>query len=695
MNATGKDHWHILRATLHNNPLIAGRCLRWPCPAPLPPTPLLHELRNQAARQGLLPLFSLHLFSALALPKKDRPQSDQFSQNSVPFYPGCPEEILHKAHWCCLPILVCQGANAAVTWLMLGRHRKIQGVSFIGIPLPEASSREGANMAMEAIMHHLQSPDCGYLAFTLQHPDDPPLTGGSLALPLALGMLLLDRNRTWPKGAYASGGLSATGRILAVAGEKIKYGMAVNSMTMLIYPDSGLLEEIPDAKVVRCANLEQAIFALDAVQQGVEAAAITQYRACLAKPSLFLHQFKSLPLELLNFASGRKLLAQIQNERHNLLPALANCLAVCHDDPDRAAVIAKLFNPEEIAALVRQDADKAFVAHRWCMARIASANRSGAVCEGQSWIELAQNLEPMVTGDEMADCANHGFVTTRFNRYDFQPEPPADFIVYLGIEEQRYKIDQRDNRALGAMYGTLAQNYGFCGPSCRAQFMDCIRRAEAAFGRKYRWESQRLLAYQIYSLMDSSQYMEATELLNLYLHLPADSTPQQWIDAAQQLWQQPTEHSPFQIALVCRLLAELAKTDTLNPQPDWCRSLASFLPNRLSHPWQLSALNLGRLFFSAGLPEQGTTLLQRCAASCSAGEIATVPMALLPLASLHALDPHNMDVLHACSEILQKIRVSTMLQQTHFQTLVDGLSPAQVLATVWASPYRYFPFSYR
>lgn len=695
MKSAGGDYWRNLLVLLRATSLIAGRHLRHPCPVSLPPATVMAELHHRADHQGLAPLLNRHLLSTLALPPSLRPQPGQLPLHVISSIPGYTEEMLLQTHWLCVPILTCQGQSASTTWILLGRVPPPRDFSFIGEPQPEASSKATANAALAAIQTHGTCSGHGFLAIMLQHPDDPPLTGGSLGLPLALGMLLADQGKHWPERVYASGGLSADGRILSVRGEDLKYGQVAHALKMLVYPDSGLIDTMMDAKVVRCADLAQALFALDCMQEGADGADVVHYRACLVHPSLFLSQFRLLPLGLLNFAMGREQLARLKKERHQLLPALAHCLAACADDPERTAHIADLFDVQEIAAIGRQETDEAIAAYRWCVARIACANRSGAVADGQAWIALAQDLAQRMGGGKRSDCANHGFITARFNRYDFRPEPPDDFARHLNLEQQIYQIDQRDNRALGALYGTLAQNYGFCGLAYQQQFDECIRLAEAAFGREHRRESLRLLAYQIYNRIDGRHYQEAFELLNRYLGVPADNGPRQWIEAVRCQQQHTTEHSPFQAAIVCRLLVELVHAGQIEAQPDWCRPLARMIPSRLSHPWQLTTCNLGQLFLAAGLPDQGTTLLHRCTEACLGGGITMVPMALLPLAALHGFSPGNAGVLESCSEVLLRIRASSVLHLPHFQPLTDAPSPAKALGAVLANPGRYFPFSYR
>lgn len=694
MHGTGGHHWRELLVLLHRDPKTAGRRLRWPCPVPLPEETVLDTLHDLARRNHLTPLLNRHLLSALALPKSNPPHPGKLPL--APALPGVPQETLIHALWTCLPILTCQGSKAFITWLLLGRRTEQQGCVFIGEPQPETSSREAASTALAASGCYLQSPEYGFVAVPLQHPADPPLTGGSLALPLALGMRLLDQEKHWPQGVYASGGLTADGRILAISGETLKYGLVAHDMRLLLYPETGLLDTIPDAKVARCADLSQAFFVLDCLLAGANAAEILLYRACLAKPTLFLDQCASLPLGLLQAPTGRELLQRIGRERHQLLADLARCLMSCHNDPSRAALFADLFSAEEIATIARQESDEAFDARRWCVARIACANRIGAVAESQAWIKLSYDLAELIDIEKQIDCANHAFVANRFNRYEFRPQPPDDFARYLDLEQRRYEIDRRDNRALGAMYGTLAQNYGFCGQAYRQQFTDCILRAEAAFGfGEYRRERQRLLAYQIYWSLDGAEYDQAKELLNRYLELPSGSPPPRWVDAVQNLWNRSTEHIPFQMAIVCRLLAELSQGGYLSPEPAWCQSLVAFLPGRLSHPWQMTARNLGQLFLAVGLEEQGRAFLHRSVEACAAGGITMIPMALLALATLHQFQPENAKVSLAATEVLQTIRTSTLLHQPHFQPLLDAPTIGEALARIFVDPGRYFPFSYR
>ncbi|MBV5329966.1 MAG: hypothetical protein JZU65_20465, partial [Chlorobium sp.] len=478
---------------------------------------------------------------------------------------------------------------------------------------------------------------------------------------------------------------------LAVSQETEKYLHIHQQMRALILPETRLSDGSMDPRVIRCDSLAQASFVLNCVHANLDTDRIQLYRACLEDPLLFLHQFKELPVGLLALADGRKMMARMKADRRQLLAPLSRCLAACSDEPEHAAPLAAIFTPEDLFQLVENEtqADH-FAAHQWCVARIACHNRSGAVADNHDWLNLAEALRARVTADEIADFLNHSFVATRFNRFDFRPDPPEEFAGFLALEEKLYQIKPADSRPLGAMYGTLLQNYGFCGLQWRHELERYAKKAETVFGRKFHREHLRITAYRMYSLIDTSLYDEAAVLLNEYIGAPLSSGPEQWVATVFQLNRQPSEHTPFQTAITCRLMADLA----MPPEHDLLH-LFDCIPVALSHPWQLTTYNLGRLFLAAGLQSQAEKLLLRSLATCLQGGETMRAMALLPLSALnsHGMAHPGQESVYA--EIMAAIKASPLLNQDHFQSLVDTLTPDQALQEVALHSHRYFPFSYR
>ena len=688
-------HWQQIGVLLAANPAIGARRLRHPCPVPLPAGPELERLRHIAGARGLERLFNLHCLTSLALATRTPPVDDeQLAATLATLCPDHPPGDLSRARWLCLPVLTAQEQRGAVTWFMLGQVIGRDDLACGGAPLPKGDSIQAMRLAMAIVRRQTPGLDSGLVTWPLQHEDEPPVCGGSLALPFALGLRLLAAGHAWPTGVFASGGLAADGQILPVSGEREKHRAVRPQLRGLLLPDTGLAVEVNSARVHRCATLDEAWFVLHCLHSDLDPDRLQEYRACLVNPELFLHRFAQLPAALFSFPEGRRLLERITAERHRHLRLLADCLAASIATPEKAALLADLFQPEEVRQLAAGDNEAEDDAHRWCVARIAHGNRQGTIGANRPWLDLARELSGELGDEETGDLANHACITGRFNSYRFHPEPPKEFARALAIEERRHRVSPRPNRLLGAMYGTLAQNYGFCGPTWRHELERCADLAAEAFGRRYRGERVRLGAYRIQALLDADRLDEAASLLAGYLGLEPAAEPAHWITAVTRPDLAGDEHRPFRTAIVCRLLAELAVQRGSLPPEEWLDRLVTCLPSRLAHPWQLVAHNLGRLLLVAGRPGQAEQLLRRSLAACLQGGETMRAMGLLPMSMLATLGLQPEDEA-ACASILAMIRTSALLDRDHFLPLVDAPTPAGALDEVAAHPGRYFPFSYR
>lgn len=662
----------------------------------MPAGPELDRLRHIASAGGLERLFDLHCLTSLVLATRTRPVDDKrLVAIMATLCPGHPPGELLRIRWLCVPVLTAQEQRGAVTWFMLGQVTGRGNLVCAGRPLPKDDSMQAMRLTVEIVRHQAPGLDSGFVTWPLQHEGEPPVCGGSLALPFALGLRLLAAGHAWPTGVFASGGLGVNGRVLPVSGEREKHRAVRQQMRGLLLPDTGLAGEVGGAQVHRCATLDEAWFVLHCLHSDLDPARLQEYRACLLNPELFLHRFAELPAALFAFPEGHRLLERITAERHQHLRLLADCLAASIATPEKAALLADLFQPEEVRQIAAGDSEEEEDAHRWCVARIAHGNRQGTIEANRPWLDLARGLNGEVSDEETGDLANHACITGRFNRYRFRPEPPEGFARALTIEERRHRVSPRANRLLGAMYGTLAQNYGFCGPSWHHELERCIDLATEAFGRRYRGERVRLIAYRIQALLDADRLDEVIAMLPGYLGLPAANEPGQWIAAVTRPDQAGDEHQPFRTAIVCRLLVELALHRGQLVQTDSLDRLTACLPARLAHPWQLVAYNLGRLLLVADRPDQAEQLLRRSLSACLQGGETMRAMGLLPLSVLAVCDLYQPQDEAAGASILAMIRASTLLDREHFRPIVEPTETIQALREVAANPGRYFPFSYR
>ncbi|MBV5329967.1 MAG: hypothetical protein JZU65_20470, partial [Chlorobium sp.] len=201
---------------LRTQPKIAARRLRHPCPTPPPPDPLLASIHATALLNDLSPLFNLHLLSTLALSGSNRLKPGETILSAITtLLPDIPLEDILRGQWLCLPVLTCQQTTSTITWFMLGLIPGLTDITLTGSPLPDVTSRTTINAALAAVCRGSSLAGTGFIACPLQNQNEPPVTGGSLGLPFALGMQLLQERRPWPDKVYASGGIGEDGRILA------------------------------------------------------------------------------------------------------------------------------------------------------------------------------------------------------------------------------------------------------------------------------------------------------------------------------------------------------------------------------------------------------------------------------------------------------------------------------------------------
>lgn len=332
-----------------------------------------------------------------------------------------------------------------------------------------------------------------------------------------------------------------------------------------------------------------------------------------------------------------------------------------------------------------------FSAFNWCLAAVAFFNHCGQVRESRRWSSRAEHLRTVVDLEELNRLINHDFVGRRFNRYDFRPQPTRMLAQALVQEENKQKIYPGSNSLLGALYGTLAQNYGFCGPEYFQSLLDMTTRARQAFGGKYHGESQRLLNYEIYGYLDRGRREQALALVNPYLGLAEPDGPEQWLERAEKLLESTGSSAPFMVALVMRLLHDIGFV----PPPAHVRRITAGICRRHGHPWQLIALNFGWLAVAAGLHAEADHLFRHSLRICLDDSDTMRPMVLLALAGLEAAGLAGRDEYALAEEIRGWLLKTDSLNREHFRSILALENGEELLPAVQHNRRHLFPFSYR
>jgi hypothetical protein len=329
-----------------------------------------------------------------------------------------------------------------------------------------------------------------------------------------------------------------------------------------------------------------------------------------------------------------------------------------------------------------------------CTAGLALSNHLGNISEAGKWVRLGENFLPEARKADLDACVD--FLNNRFvlshNRYHFDATLSPEIEELLGILRQRQKLladaGCRIDRKLGELLGTIAQNFGFCGPPQHKEFLAILGDAKEAFGRGDFADTVpdflRLVGYSVYAYLDAGRRDWAREALSLYTG--TDNMEQLLQKVKQQ------ELSAWQQAAVARFLAYPGDEETAEAYLDTVQDTALKM-TRDEHPWQLWLNNLGRIAIANRLPTSARRMFEESLRLCRIGKLGPTVrlMALMPLSGLRLLEclPEDM------GEIEKEIRrAAEVIDSERFNLLLE--SPlVKALEPVWWKPEVLFPFTYR
>lgn len=662
--------------------------MRRPPPPAIPSGKCIAEITASAQQHGLTELLEKHLFGGFLLTPRDRQDLWPLSarDGAGRLFPGADLELLQAARWIHVPVLAVQGKNGRVVSMMLGLLPDSTDCRAIGSPAPDARTAKTVCTACRVAVRGQ-----GVVYWFLQLGDEQPVRGNSLALPVALALEFLRRSAFWPEGLYATGGLAPDGNIVRVDHIRKKYNSIAPYCRLFLAPADTALPRTADQPVHACTNFDDACFTAVLYSGGTTAADILLYQACWISEYNFFHHFHELPLNMVKSDRACDFYRRVQAEPGEYLELLSRCFSKCSHDRQRGQIMADLFTPERIQGLAGRSTSYGFSAFNWCLAALAFHNHCGQVTESRCWSSCAETLRTTVDPKEINRFINHSFVGRRFNRYDFRPEPTPELAAVLKQEEKKQEVYPGSNALLGALYGTLAQNYGFCGPSHLPSLLEMTASARQAFGRKYHRETERLINYEIYAYLDSGRTEQARQLIGNYLGLDESCGSDEWLQQVEILLTALEVSGPFRLALVLRLLSEIG----YKPSPSHITGSTSIICRQHGHPWQLISLNFGRMAATADLLEDAGHLFRHSLRICLADSDTMRPMGLLALADLHATGLAAGNDYRKTQELRTWLKQTDRIHSDHFQTILGLTDNEKMLDAVNRERGCLFPFSYR
>lgn len=613
-----------------------------------------------------------------------------------------PWEKLFTMRWGLFPVALANATRGMIVFALAGVAteepcRPVPAVPRWWDTVTDEEAR--ASLAIVSRLLAIQRTASFFLWPLLPRLDRTVIFGPSLGLPCFLAVRGL-WSGVMPQGLLASGRIDEEGRLGAIGGLAPKIAAAVaEGLTGLLYPRAASPEapgEIPGGIArLEAATLPEAVFLWETYRPGrgrdlVDDLHLLNHPERLAASALLL---SDVTLRWPGFgAAYARQMALIAREKVLMGQFLDN-LERAADQPDGSAERLRLhlapFSEEQAEVIAGENPLAAF---RIAQLQLTTASRQGRAETAARWAAVSTRLLEPVTalgqGLELeADHLNRKFVHEYHGRYHFQPELPGDVVEMVEALRDLMRVKQRYRAgalspSLGKLYGTIAQNYGFCGPAHLEELEHYTALAQEAFGsgrmEAYRDDWRRQCCYRYYARLEAGRRERAKEALAEYLGQPLEQCSETCLSRLNR----------YHHAALARLVADSGESPEGYRQ--WC--LRKAFEQLAGHPWQLWLNNVGRFTEDQRLRKMIWT--QAVELSLSLG-ISARPMALLPLANLWQNGLEEDRLLEAKTRQVLTSLQHPLLRREHFRELLEGNSWREVLAAVQILKDRIFPFSYR
>lgn len=696
------EEWQAL-AGLLLKPLEFRKCRLAAVDTPI--EDLLLNLDRRLADFGeLRSLFHIALLSAhLRFPEECPPAVVSFlAERDIRdvLLPGISMAGPPPGRWVAAAVLVALGEEAQLRYFVVGEaygNGRLVRMPPWAEPLLDDSAKEAIFDAAEAAIRlsYMHRPD-GFICFPLCIPNRTvQIRGRSLGLPLGMAFAGLLSAEKPARVIAATGDLAPGGTVRKVGGLDPKsVCLTVNPRRFkaLLFPaENGAPFSCDGLELLPVATLEDARM-FSALYAPGKADRLIQLPAMLKDPQRFVEAFRTLDPAWIRWAVARGKLADVaeqiavsQDLFEGLLARLEESLK--SRDLDLSSAISSLISPSHFQSSAAAAPKAAF---KWCTQNIALANHTGNIAASADWIRMSEPLVLQIQSVEpeaVADHFNHRLVS-QHNRYRFSPEVPPQLEKPLAFLENQLAVKKQAGSpveiTLGRLYGTLGQQFAFCGPAYLEAALGYFEKGRSALGEgtvpdlKLEW--MRQINYEAFAYLDAGRFEEARQRVCAYLEVTG---------LREVRPEAVTPELPWKHNLLARFLVDTMQEGLARQYLSWAGN-RSFAPYKPDHPWQLWAFNVGRIAFALGETEGAVASFRMSLDLCLKAKPTIRVMALLGLsglARLNALPP-------SCAEIEAELRLTAAeLNADHFVDLFQ-VPFAQLLEQVWADPGRMFPFTY-
>jgi len=621
-----------------------------------------------------------------------------------------PAELLFSGHrwpaaalgrWAAVPVFLL-GDEVLVRYFIVGWMAGRPDLALFpawATELLDDSAERAVRRAAEAAHALLKSIGQGsFFCYPLTVANNRvQFNGVSLGLGLALGFLQAGSGEPASPFLACSGGLDQDGRVTPIGQLAEKFAGVENyGFKVFLFPATQAAElPVRPVESLPVTDIEEAWMLARLYSPGNSRELITLARM-LRDPCSLANNLELVEPKWIEWAHRNGKLDRCLAELLKSGKLLEIYVHKVQDTVDawnlHAAEIYSRFLPPE--RLNRAISGSPLAAFRFCAARLDLCNHCGDIAGADEWAAMAKPLLSYARKADVAAAAD--FLNKRFislhNRYVFQPKLPRDIRATLSCLEARYRAQCEGgglaDRALAALYGSIAQNYGFCGPNYLKSCEEYAGLAFEAFGNmevvEYAEDLRRQYACLVYAYLDAGKFDQACAQLFSYLGV------QSWRDV--QASTRLESLSRWQHATLARFLADAGEAEQRGHYLKWAFDGHREI-TETTHPWQLWANNLGRTAAELRELDSAAELFNRSLDLCLAeahGPTVRI-MALLPLAGLQHVGRRPADM----KSHLRTVRQAAQeVNPVYFKAVLEK-NTDEILEDIWRRPETLFPFSYR
>jgi len=532
-----------------------------------------------------------------------------------------------------------------------------------------------------------------FLCFPLTMPGKTvQFKNTSVGLPLALGFARLLTQKNITEQLAATGSITVNGSITKVGHLEKKIAGIDPGFDGLLFPsENTVVKNKKNIIFLPVSTFEQA-WMFVSLYSGRDKDKLPLLSHIVKNPKLFVKNIGNLPAQWIIWIKQERSIDKILNEIIQD-PSLFFIFTshfekiVENYQLDTGKAISKLIEDDVLEQLSKKAPVSAL---KWCAANLSLANHLGRIKAASKWEQYGLKMTKTVLKADINTVVtfyNHAMVFAH-NRFSFCKNLPADLKKLMEFLESQYQkkcqFGCSTDLLLGRLYGTIMQNFAFCGPGNIKQSEIFSQKARKALGEgmtsEFRKEWKRHLGYITFARLDAEDFIRAEESLKAYLE----------VDCLEDILVQKEEPGPWGYALLARFFQQTGKHPLKIKFYQWIMQRLNRITTA-DHPWQLFYYNTGQIAFSLGHEDKAEKLMNTSIDICFSNHLGPSihVMSLLPISML----VHYKKNTEPAWEKGVKLSAGK-LDAGHFNFL-KKYNFHTALKQVKKHPEQIFPFTYR